>query len=176
MTFFIEVFSTFTPYFWSNGIIFMKKISSESIGKRIELERIRLDLKNSDVCAALDIHSSTYRNYELGKRDMPILLLAKLWLIGFDPMYILTGQNIDSAIAHSEQNVVGGSNNPSSFGNPYLTRLFNDVTIMHKQDPLLESAYEIEKTFQSAGITAREEYTFTDLIQSAILRENNNKK
>lgn len=153
----------------------MKKVSSESIGKRIELERIRLNLKNSDVCTVLDIHQSTYRNYELGKRDMPIILLAKLWHIGFDPMYILTGQNIDSAVAHSEQNVVGGNNNPPSFGNPYLIHLFNDVTITHKQDPLLESAYELEKTFQSAGIIAREEYTFTDLIQSAILRESGKK-
>ena len=146
----------------------MKKISSELIGKRIELERIRLNLKNSDVCAALDIHSSTYRNYELGKRDMPILLLAKLWLMGFDPMYILTGQNTDNFTVLSEQNVVGGSNNPPSFGNPYLTHQFNDVTIKYKNDSLLECMYQVEKTFQSAGITAREEYTFSDLVQSAI--------
>lgn len=146
---------------------YMINISSESISKRIELERIRLNLKNSDVCSVLEIHPSTYRNYEIGKRDMPVSLLAKLWPIGFDLMYILTGQTSRELSMDHVTNVVSG-NNPPSFGNPYLTNQFNDVTIMHKNDSLLECMYQVEKTFQSAGITAREEYTFSDLVQSAI--------
>lgn len=154
----------------------MEYLSVESIGRRIESERVRLGLRNLDVCTALEIHPNTYRNYETGKRDMPSTLMSKLSTIGFDITFVLTGRRIEDLIASDDtDNVVGGSNNPPSFGNPYLIHIFNNVTIKYKEDPLLESAYELEKTFQSAGIIAREEYTFTDLIQSAILRENQKK-
>tara|TARA_R110000850_G_scaffold133276_5_gene254416 strand:- start:509 stop:964 length:456 start_codon:yes stop_codon:yes gene_type:complete len=147
----------------------MQYLTLESIGKRLEAERIRLDLRNLDVCTSLEIHPNTYRNYETGKRDMPSSLMAQLSTIGFDITFVLTGRRIQELIAINEvNNVVGGSNNPPSFGNPYLTNQFNDVTITHKNDSLLECMYQVEKTFQSAGITAREEYTFSDLVQSAI--------
>jgi transcriptional regulator with XRE-family HTH domain len=141
----------------------------EDIGKRIELERIRLNLKTLDICLELDIHPNTYRNYESGRRDMPSSLLAHLSTIGFDLMFILTGRTIRELKENDINSVVGG-NTPPSFGNPYLTNNFNDVTITYKNDPLLERMYQIEKTFQLAGFTAREEYTVSDLTQAAIFK------
>lgn len=145
----------------------MKENSLEAIGKRIELEKVRLNLKSMEVCMQLDIHLNTFRNYETGKRDMSISLLMKLSEMGFDIVYIMTGEKMrDSTYAES---VIGG-NTPPSFGNPYLINNFNDVTITYKDDPLLEGMYEVEKTFQLAGATAREEYTISDLVQAAIFK------
>ena len=163
-----RVFTTKKVFLTLKKGFFMKKNSLEAVGKRIELEKVRLDLKSMEVCLQLDIHPNTFRNYETGKRDMSISLLLKLSEMGFDIVYIMTGEKRhDSAC---DDNVVGGSNNPPSFGNPYLINNFNDTTITYKNDPLLEGMYHIEKTFQLAGFTAREEYTVSDLAQAAIFK------
>lgn len=141
----------------------MINISSESISKRIELERIRLNLKNSDVCSVLDIHPSTYRNYEIGKRDMPISLLARLWPVGFDLMYILTGQKSRELSVDHITNVVSG-NIPPSFGKRLLPPKNSNVFNL-----LLEKMHYVEDAFQIAGATSNEDYTYKDLVQIALM-------
>ena len=63
----------------------------EMIGKRLEDERKRLGMTAVEVYQSLDIAQTTYKNYETGKRDIFASLLAKLWDMGFDVLYIVTG-------------------------------------------------------------------------------------
>ena len=129
------------------------------MGKRIELEKVRLGLKSSEVCTQLDIHANTYRNYELGKRDMPISLLAKLWDAGFDAMYILTGQRIGDVAA----DVI---NNGESYVPSYHQRLVYLPEIMDLDNPsdrLLGAMYHAEEALVQAGASANEDYDYKTL-------------
>ena len=135
--------------------------SNESIGKRIELEKIRLNLKNSEVCSALDIHLSTYRNYETGKRDMPISLLVKLRAMGFDVMYILTGETLREW-ANDLDSVVRGDEKPS-FGKRLLPNRDEN-----RYDEVLEKLILVEDTLQRAGATSITDYTLKDIVQIAL--------
>ena len=129
------------------------------MGKRIELEKVRLGLKSSEVCTQLDIHANTYRNYELGKRDMPISLLAKLWDAGFDAMYILTGQRIGDVAA----DVI---NNGESYVPSYHQRLVHLPEIMDLDNPsdrLLTAMYHAEEALVQAGASANEDYDYKTL-------------
>lgn len=129
------------------------------MGKRIELEKVRLGLKSSEVCTQLDIHANTYRNYELGKRDMPISLLAKLWDAGFDAMYILTGQRIGDVAA----DVI---NNGESYVPSYHQRLVHLPEIMDLDNPsdrLLTAMYHAEEALVQAGAIANEDYDYKTL-------------
>ena len=131
------------------------------MGKRIELEKVRLGLKSSEVCTQLDIHANTYRNYELGKRDMPISLLAKLWDAGFDAMYILTGQRIGDVAA----DVI---NNGESYVPSYHQRLVYLPEIMDLDNPsdrLLGAMYHAEEALVQAGASANEDYDYKTLGQ-----------
>ena len=131
------------------------------MGKRIELEKVRLGLKSSEVCTQLDIHANTYRNYELGKRDMPISLLAKLWDAGFDAMYILTGQRIGDVAA----DVI---NNGESYVPSYHQRLVHLPEIMDLDNPsdrLLTAMYHAEEALVQAGASANEDYDYKTLGQ-----------
>ena len=69
----------------------------EMIGKRLEDERKRLGMTAVEVYQSLDIAQTTYKNYETGKRDIFASLLAKLWDMGFDVLYIVTGVYAESA-------------------------------------------------------------------------------
>ena len=69
----------------------------ELIGKRLEAERKRLGMTAIEVYQNLDIAQTTYKNYETGKRDIFASLLAKLWDMGFDVLYIVTGKQIGRA-------------------------------------------------------------------------------
>ncbi len=129
------------------------------MGKRIELEKVRLGLKSSEVCTQLDIHANTYRNYELGKCDMPISLLAKLWDAGFDAMYILTGQRIGDVAA----DVI---NNGESYVPSYHQRLVYLPEIMDLDNPsdrLLDAMYHAEEALVQAGASANEDYDYKTL-------------
>lgn len=152
----------------------MKNQSLEDIGKRIELEKVRLNLKNLDICLILDIHPNTYRNYETGKRDMPISLLLKLWDKGFDLIYILTGRNLNEWEEKSGTSVVGG-NSSSSSG----TRLIPDQTPYEIQEEeeksgnkLISKMYEVETSLQKVGAVAKEDYSYVDLARIASQIEN----
>lgn len=126
------------------------------IGTRIEEEKIRLGLKSSEVCTALDIHANTYRNYELGKRDMPISLLTKLWDAGFDAMYILTGQRIGDIAT----DVI---NNGESYVPSYHQRLIHlpdMIDLENPSDRLLSAMYHAEEALVQAGANANEDYDY----------------
>lgn len=129
------------------------------IGKRIELERVRLGLKSSEVCTQLDIHANTYRNYELGKRDMPVSLLSKLWDIGFDTMYVLTGQQIGDIAA----DVI---NNGESYVPSYHQRLIHLPDVIDLDNPsdrLLAAMYHAEEALVQAGASTNEDYDYKTL-------------
>lgn len=130
----------------------------QTIGKRIELERVRLNLKSSEVCTALDIHANTYRNYETGKRDMPISLLSTLWGVGFDVMYILTGQRLQELAADAIDDDTSIDALPM-----YHQRLVNLPEVMdinNPSDALLTAMYHAEETLIQAGATANEDYDY----------------
>ena len=140
----------------------MINASLEEIGKRIELERVRLNLKSLDVCSKLDIHPNTYRNYESGKRDIPASLLSRLIYMGFDVMYILTGDTLRDW-ANDLDSVVRGDEKPS-FGRRLLPN--RDET---RYDEALERLIRVEDTFQKAGATSNEDYTLKDIVQMALI-------
>ena len=136
------------------------------LGARIEEEKVRLGLLSSQVCTALGIHANTYRNYELGKRDMPMSLLVKLWDAGFDAMYILTGQRIKDL-------AVDASNDDMSIDSLplYHQRLVHLPEIMDINNPadlMLTAMYHVEEALVQAGATAYEDYSYKDLAKISI--------
>lgn len=139
----------------------MINVGLEEIGKRIELERVRLNLKNVDVCSKLDIHPNTYRNYETGKRDIPASLLPKLIYMGFDVMYILTGETLREW-ANDLDSVVRGDEKPS-FGKRLLPNRDEN-----RYDEVLEKLILVEDTLQRAGATSITDYTLKDIVQIAL--------
>lgn len=139
----------------------MINVGLEEIGKRIELERVRLNLKNVDVCSKLDIHPNTYRNYETGKRDIPASLLPKLIYMGFDVMYILTGETLREW-ANDLDSVVRGDEKPS-FGKRLLPNRDEN-----RYDEVLEKLILVEDTLQRAGATSITDYTIKDIVQIAL--------
>ena len=64
---------------------------NQRIGERLEAERKRLGYTAIEVYNSLDIAQTTYKGYETGKRDISAGLLAQLWDMGFDVLYIVTG-------------------------------------------------------------------------------------
>ena len=139
----------------------MINVGLEEIGKRIELERVRLNLKSVDVCSKLDIHPNTYRNYETGKRDIPASLLPKLIYMGFDVMYILTGETLREW-ANDLDSVVRGDEKPS-FGKRLLPNRDEN-----RYDEVLEKLILVEDTLQRAGATSITDYTIKDIVQIAL--------
>ena len=143
----------------------MTYMTLEAIGSRIEEEKLRLNLKNTDICVELDIHPNTYRNYESGRRDMPSSFLAQLSTIGFDIMFVLTGKRLDDLKNTGITSVVGG-NSSSSSG----TRLIPDQTPYEKEESdniLILKMYEVETSLQKVGAVAKEDYSYVDLARIA---------
>lgn len=133
----------------------------ESIGKRIEAERQRLGLTAVEIYedSAIKIAQTTYKNYETGKRDMPSSLLIKLWDMGFDVMYILTGQRLEDIAL----DVKAHGNAPS-----YHQRLIHLPEIMDISNPsdrLLVAMYHAEEALVQAGASANEDYDYKTLGQ-----------
>lgn len=129
------------------------------IGKRIEAERQRLGLTAVDVYDApsIGIAQTTYKNYETGKRDMPSSLLIKLWDMGFDMMYVLTGQRLEDIAL----DVKAHADVPS-----YHQRLIHLPEIMDTDAPsdkLLVAMYHAEETLVQAGASANEDYDYKTL-------------
>ena len=131
-------------------------MSLKAIGKRIELEKTRASLKSNDVCAALDIHPNTYRNYETGKRDMPVSKMAKLEALGFDAVYILTGVRGSSSNHHT-------SNEPKK-----KTSLIKDYHDDAQSNALLSAMNQSENTLQRAGAIAGIDYNYVDLAKIGV--------
>lgn len=133
----------------------------QDFGKRLELERVRLDLKNADVCSQLGIHPNTYRNYETGKRDMPVSLLSKLWDMGFDAMYILTGQRLDELEGDAVQ---AGKVTIQA----RLVHLPEEMDTFNPADALLLAMYHVEEAMIQAGAVANNDYDYKDLAKIAV--------
>ncbi|WP_286707797.1 helix-turn-helix domain-containing protein [Psychrobacter sp. UBA2514] len=131
----------------------------EDIGKRLEEERQRLGIKAVDVYSELDIHQNTYKNYEMGRREMPSSLLVTLWNMGFDVIYILTGQRIGDIAT----DVI---NNGESYVPSYHQRLIHLPEIMDLDNPsdrLLGAMYHAEEALVQAGANANEDYDYKTL-------------
>ncbi len=129
------------------------------MGKRLEAERQRLGLMAVEVYEepTIRIAQTTYKNYETGKRDMPSSLLVKLWNIGFDVMYVLTGQRLEDIAldARSHKDL------PS-----YHQRLINLPDILDLESPsdrLLGAMYHAEEALVQAGASANEDYDYKTL-------------
>lgn len=127
----------------------------EMIGKRLENERKRLGMKAVEVYKSLDIAQTTYKSYETGKRNIPASLLTKLWDIGFDILYIVTGVYTESA--NSNQVIM-------------QNRLVNlpDNTDTHVlSDSLLIYMHQAEEALIQAGAEAAKHYSYKDLLIAA---------
>lgn len=129
------------------------------MGKRLEAERQRLGLMAVEVYEepTIRIAQTTYKNYETGKRDMPSSLLIKLWNIGFDVMYVLTGQRLEDVAL----DVRSHKDMPS-----YHQRLINLPDILDLESPsdrLLGAMYHAEEALVQAGASANEDYDYKTL-------------
>lgn len=134
-------------------------MESIEVGKRLEAERQRLGLMAVEVYedSNIKIAQTTYKNYETGKRDMPSSLLIKLWNIGFDVMYVLTGQRLEDIAL----DVKAHSDVPS-----YHQRLVNLPEVMDLENPsdrLLGAMYHAEEALVQAGASANEDYDYKTL-------------
>lgn len=70
-------------------------INYNIISERLKSERIRLGLKQTDVLKAIDVAIATLSNYETGKRSPDLDFLLKLGDIGYDLVYVVTGQRLN---------------------------------------------------------------------------------
>ena len=134
-------------------------MESIEVGKRLEAERQRLGLMAVEVYEepTIRIAQTTYKNYETGKRDMPSSLLIKLWNIGFDVMYVLTGQRLEDIAL----DVRSHKDMPS-----YHQRLINLPDILDLESPsdrLLGAMYHAEEALVQAGANANEDYDYKTL-------------
>tara|TARA_B100001179_G_scaffold125063_1_gene89578 strand:+ start:724 stop:1164 length:441 start_codon:yes stop_codon:yes gene_type:complete len=134
-------------------------VESIEVGKRLEAERQRLGLMAVEVYEepTIRIAQTTYKNYETGKRDMPSSLLIKLWNIGFDVMYVLTGQRLEDIAL----DVRSHKDLPS-----YHQRLINLPDILDLDSPsdtLLNAMYHAEEALVQAGANANEDYDYKTL-------------
>ena len=119
------------------------------IGKRISIERARLGMKSIKVSIAIDIHLNTYRNYEAGKRDIPVSKLSLLGSLGFDAAYILTG------VENKSQN--------KGIANELPTSLIKDYDDDAKTTALLSAMNNAENTLKRAGAKPVIDYNYVDL-------------
>lgn len=137
-----------------------KSMALVAIGKRIEMEKIRMGLKSAEVYSALDIHPNTYRNYELGKRDMPVSKMAMLEAIGFDAVYILTGVRSSALDSDGYSDEDGMRQHPKSLVKDY----FDDS----QSNELLSAMNNVENTLKRAGASAGADYNYVDLAKIGV--------
>ncbi|WP_336943330.1 helix-turn-helix domain-containing protein [Acinetobacter modestus] len=71
--------------------------NNDSIGSRLGKERLRFGLTQLELAEKLDLDKQTVYRYENDKRMMKIDDLQKLLGLGFDVIFILSGQSSDSA-------------------------------------------------------------------------------
>lgn len=65
------------------------------ISERLRSERLRLDLKQTDILREIDVAISTFSNYETGKRSPDLDFLLKLGELGYDVGYVVTGERVE---------------------------------------------------------------------------------
>lgn len=132
-----------------------------NMGTRLESERQRLGLMAVEVYEdpTIKIAQTTYKNYETGKRDMPSSLLKKLWDMGFDVMYVLTGQRLEDIALDVKRH----SGAPSY--HQRLIRLPEVMDLDNPSDRLLTAMYHAEEALVQAGANANEDYDYKTLAK-----------
>ena len=128
---------------------------NQRIGERLEAERKRLGYTAIEIYNSLDIAQTTYKGYETGKRDISAGLLAQLWDMGFDVLYIVTGVYAESASA--SDGVI----------QPRLVRLPENTDTNVLSDSLLVAMYHAEEALIQAGAVAEKDYSYQDLLMAA---------
>lgn len=71
--------------------------NNDSIGSRLGKERLRFGFTQLELAEKLDLDKQTVYRYENDKRMMKIDDLQKLLGLGFDVIFILSGQSSNSA-------------------------------------------------------------------------------
>ena len=128
---------------------------NQRIGERLEAERKRLGYTAIEVYNSLDIAQTTYKGYETGKRDISAGLLAQLWDMGFDVLYIVTGVYAESASTNDR--VIQHR----------LVRLPENTDTNVLSDSLLVAMYHAEEALIQAGAVAEKDYNYQDLLVAA---------
>nr|WP_313078692.1 helix-turn-helix transcriptional regulator [Moraxella sp.] len=128
---------------------------NQRIGERLEAERKRLGYTAIEVYNSLDIAQTTYKGYETGKRDISAGLLAQLWDMGFDVLYIVTGVYAESASTNDR--VIQHR----------LVRLPENTDTNVLSDSLLVAMYHAEEALIQAGAVAEKDYNYQDLLMAA---------
>lgn len=128
---------------------------NQRIGERLEAERKRLGYTAIEVYNSLDIAQTTYKGYETGKRDISAGLLAQLWDMGFDVLYIVTGVYAESASTNDR--VIQHR----------LVRLPDNTDTNVLSDSLLVAMYHAEEALIQAGAVAEKDYNYQDLLMAA---------
>lgn len=153
------------------------------IGKRLMIEKVRLGLKSLEVSLMLDCHPNTYRNYELGKRDMPVsfLYILSKSRFDFDEVYILTGKRLQGLVeveGDGEQRVAsyidGGISTDyiAPVKKPTKPRLFDLEKMRVKESGdsnalILRCAY-LEDALLLAGAKPYEDYSYLEVMKLAL--------
>ncbi|WP_159886401.1 helix-turn-helix domain-containing protein [Acinetobacter dispersus] len=70
--------------------------NNDSIGSRLGKERLRFGFTQPELAEKLELDKQSVYRYENDKRMMKIDDLQKLLKLGFDVLYILSGQKSDS--------------------------------------------------------------------------------
>jgi transcriptional regulator with XRE-family HTH domain len=73
-----------------------------SISDRLREERQRLNLIQMDAAKAGGVGFTTYQGYERGTRFPDAEMLEKLYVAGFDVLYIVTGVRNNSTLSNEE--------------------------------------------------------------------------
>ena len=128
---------------------------NQRIGERLEAERKRLGYTAIEIYNALDVAQTTYKGYETGKRDISAGLLAQLWDMGFDVLYIVTGVYAESASTNDR--VIQHR----------LVRLPENTDTNVLSDSLLVAMYHAEEALIQAGAVAEKDYNYQDLLMAA---------
>lgn len=134
---------------------------NQRIGERLEAERKRLGYTAIEIYNSLDIAQTTYKGYETGKRDISAGLLAQLWDMGFDVLYIVTGVYAESASASASASASDGVIQPR------LVRLPENTDTNVLSDSLLVAMYHAEEALIQAGAVAEKDYNYQDLLMAA---------
>ena len=74
----------------------------KTISERLKAERLRLNLKQTDILKHVDVAISTFSSYENGKRSPDIGFLLNLGELGYDVGYVVLGERELSDLSTDE--------------------------------------------------------------------------
>ena len=80
----------------------IKGEQNDAFGKRIVIERERLQFKQVEICIRTGVSKTTQIKYESSERTPDLAYLADLERLGFDLMFIVTGERSDAAPMNPE--------------------------------------------------------------------------